>query len=241
MKKKLLFRADGNSKIGLGHIYRLIALAEFYKDEYDFFFLTTSTTSTSTFPKDYKVKLLPSNILTKKEPKWISENYPSSEYVVFLDGYQFDSSYQKELKTYNYKLIFIDDLCNNYMYADVVVNHAPMAINCDYQSEKYTDFALGTKYALLRNSFNEAARQNRDINKIENVFICFGGSDFKDLTLKATNAIKEIKEIKNIHVVVGKAYKHKAIFKIAEENKKINIYKNLDEYFHSLKVNTNTC
>ena len=31
IRKKILFRADGNNNIGLGHLYRLFALAEIYK------------------------------------------------------------------------------------------------------------------------------------------------------------------------------------------------------------------
>ena len=39
MKKKILFRADGNSEIGLGHLYRLFSLVEMLKDNFKFIFL----------------------------------------------------------------------------------------------------------------------------------------------------------------------------------------------------------
>lgn len=32
---KIIFRADGNSNIGLGHLFRLFALVEIYKDVYE--------------------------------------------------------------------------------------------------------------------------------------------------------------------------------------------------------------
>ena len=36
MTKKIIFRADGNATTGLGHLYRLFALVEMYKNDYDF-------------------------------------------------------------------------------------------------------------------------------------------------------------------------------------------------------------
>ena len=35
IKKKVVLRADGNSKIGLGHVYRLLALAEMLKEDFE--------------------------------------------------------------------------------------------------------------------------------------------------------------------------------------------------------------
>jgi UDP-2,4-diacetamido-2,4,6-trideoxy-beta-L-altropyranose hydrolase len=37
--KKIILRVDGNSNMGLGHIYRGIALAEMLKDEFEVLFV----------------------------------------------------------------------------------------------------------------------------------------------------------------------------------------------------------
>ncbi len=38
-KTHVYFRAEGNSQIGLGHIYRCLALAEYLKDEFNLHFV----------------------------------------------------------------------------------------------------------------------------------------------------------------------------------------------------------
>ncbi|UOB19415.1 UDP-2,4-diacetamido-2,4,6-trideoxy-beta-L-altropyranose hydrolase [Abyssalbus ytuae] len=229
MKKRILFRADGNSSVGLGHLYRLFALVEMVKDIYDFGFLTHFSSTTSVIPNTYAVIKIPKGITIEDEPKWLAENYNPEQYIIIADGYQFGSSYQQQLKAHGFSLVYIDDLEKEHMYADVVVNHSPLAKEKNYKSEKYTKFALGTDYAILRPSFLEAIKKNRVINKIDSVFICFGGADPYDLSLKAALACLNVKEIKKVNVVLGGAYKHDQVFKLAKENVKLNIYQNLNE------------
>ena len=59
---KVIFRADGNSKTGLGHLYRLFALAETYKEQCDFFFLTKQDSLLDVIPHHYKVKTISNRI-----------------------------------------------------------------------------------------------------------------------------------------------------------------------------------
>ena len=43
--KKIICRADGNANTGLGHLYRLFALYEIYKDYYEVIFVTKSSST----------------------------------------------------------------------------------------------------------------------------------------------------------------------------------------------------
>jgi len=230
MKKKLLFRADGNAKIGLGHLYRVFALIEFYKNDFEFIFITQIASTTAIFPKEFKVEFIPENILIIDEPKWLAKNYNPKEFILIADGYQFNSNYQKKIKAFNFTLLYVDDLVSGHYFADVVINHSPKLNPTDFSSEDYTEFALGTKFAMLRPNFNNAAKENRKIDKIKNIFICFGGSDFMNLSLKATKALLEIEEIEIINVVLGGAYTDLQIFELCKSNNKLKIYKNIDEF-----------
>ncbi len=227
MNKKIIFRADGNNKIGLGHLSRLFALAEMYKEEYDFIFLTKENSQIKIIPQKYSIVIIPNNIIFDEEPDWIADKYPASEYILILDGYQFNSAYQKKIKQYGYFLMYVDDLVQEHMYADIVVNHSPHAKTEDYKAESYTKFALGTDYAMLRPAFLEEARKDRKIEKIDTAFVCFGGSDIHDLTLKATKALLAFADFKEINIVLGDAYNHTEIYKI--KNERLKTYKNLDE------------
>jgi len=227
--KKIIFRADGNSTTGLGHLYRLFALVEMYKDDYEFVFVTKESSTLKVVPENYNTQLIPDEISVENEPKWLSEKYNSLEYIIIADGYQFTSRYQKVLKQKGFFLMYIDDLTTEYMYADVVINHSPNCSEKDFVSEKYTQYALGTAYAMLRPKFIEAATTNRISTIITNAFVCFGGADQYDLSLKAVKALLLNKTIKKIHVVLGGAYRHQGIYDLDEKVSNLYLHKNLDE------------
>tara|TARA_R110002049_G_scaffold2365_2_gene17261 strand:- start:18182 stop:19195 length:1014 start_codon:yes stop_codon:yes gene_type:complete len=228
MTKKIIFRADGSSTAGLGHLYRLFSLVEIVKDTLDFIFLTHETSTVSVIPKNYNKEIIPKNIKVEEEPDWLAAHFYSKEYIIIADGYQFTAYYQKQIKEKGYNLIYIDDLASEHMYADVVINHSPYIRKKHYKKEAYTKIVLGTQYALLRPIFLKEAQQNKVISKIDSAFVCFGGADPYNLTLKAVEALLLIPNFKNIHVVLGGAYKYKEIFDLKEKNSfKIKTYRNL--------------
>ncbi len=230
MTKKVVFRADGNSVTGLGHLYRLFSLVEIVKESLDFVFLTNETSTDTVIPNSYSKRIIPKSIKIDDEPEWLALNFSPKEHIIIADGYQFKESYQKQIKQKGYSLIYIDDLAKEYMYADVVINHSPYIKEKHYNKEPYTKLALGTQYALLRPLFLKAAKQKRTIKTIDSVFVCFGGADPFNLSLKAVKALLQIDTFKRIHVVLGGAYRDKEIFKLLEKHShKIKIYNNLSE------------
>ncbi|WP_405208892.1 UDP-2,4-diacetamido-2,4,6-trideoxy-beta-L-altropyranose hydrolase [Aquimarina sp. LLG6339-5] len=222
MKKKILFRADGNSETGLGHLFRLFALVEMFKDSFEYVYLTRETTVTEAIPSSYKYELIPKAITLENEPLWIFKNFPPSEYFIIADGYHFVSSYQKALKELTYKIAYVDDLAKEHMFADIIVNHSSHFKKVDYHAESYSKFALGTDYAILRPMFLKEAKKSRKITKINSSFVCFGGSDPYDLSLKSVKALLSLPIIEEINVVLGAAYKGKEIFDLKNEKVKIH-------------------
>jgi len=230
LKKKIVFRADGSSTTGLGHLYRLFSLVEIVKHSIDFVFLTHETSTESVIPEGYNTAIIPNAITIENEPTWLAHNFSSENHIIIADGYQFIASYQKAIKEVGYHLIYIDDLAQEHMYADVVINHSPYIQEKHYTKESYTKLALGTKYALLRPLFLEEAEKIKIIKAIDTAFVCFGGADPINLTLKAVNGLLQIKSFKNIHIVLGGAYKHLEIFDLeVKHSHKIKTYKNLSE------------
>jgi spore coat polysaccharide biosynthesis predicted glycosyltransferase SpsG len=147
-----------------------------------------------------------------------------------LDGYSFDTEYQKQIKAKRCKLVCIDDMHDKEFYADLIINHAPGIVPGDYKAQIYTQFALGLDYVLLRPSFLEQAKNERIFEKIETLLICFGGSDFKNLTLNNLKVALEFKEFKKIIVVTGAAYKISDDFiQLTQSDKRIDHRSNLDE------------
>lgn len=230
MTKKILFRADGNSSTGLGHIYRLFSLVEIVKNTYEFIFLTKGNSMDSIVPKAYNKKIIPEDVTTANEPEWLFLNYSPEKYIMIADGYHFNSLYQKQIKEKGFSLIYIDDLAEEHMFADIVINHSPHIQEKHYLKESYTKLALGTQYAMLRPLFLTAAKENRSIEIIDTAFVCFGGADPYDLTFKAVKGLLKLQDFKSIHVVLGGAYKHQDIFNLEKKNsERISTHKNLSE------------
>ncbi len=229
MNKKLLFRADGNTKTGLGHVYRLLGLIEMFKETYDCIFITRTNTTSSVFTDKYSIQRIPEEITILDEPDWFVKNFPPINHIIICDGYHFVSEYQKRIKTKGYQLVYVDDLMSEYMYADVVINHSPEINAKDYQTERYTKLALGTQYALLRPEFLDQLNREKVMTQKQNVFVCFGGSDPHKFSHKVMMALLGVKEIEKIFIVVGAANKDENLIRLEKENSdKVKLFKNLE-------------
>ncbi|MDT7831122.1 UDP-2,4-diacetamido-2,4,6-trideoxy-beta-L-altropyranose hydrolase [Flavobacteriaceae bacterium S356] len=230
MKKTILFRADGNASSGLGHLYRLFSLVEIVRGKYDFVFITKENSALSVFPKTISTFLVPNSISIEEEIQWLKENFSSKNCIIIADGYQFTSAYQQTGKEEGFSVMYIDDLAQIRMFADVVVNHSPGLTPENYKKQSTTKLALGPDYALLRPTFLQLAETTRIISKIDTVFICFGGADPYNLTAKALEASLNVENIKTIHVVLGGAYEHSNMYASKKGYKKeVCIHRNLSE------------
>lgn len=173
----MFFRVDANNIIGRGHLSRMIAVAQMLENDFQIIFLIA---------KENEPYCLP--LLEGREMRFLKEdddliNIVSKNDILWLDGYSFDAFWRIKFEAYVFKLIYINDLPENMMGADVVVNHCPGIEIGNYPSpNKYdTQFLLGLHYALLRPSFLNYARSFKEKNNTAGVFVCFGGADPKRL------------------------------------------------------------
>ena len=124
---------------------------------------------------------------------------------VILDGYAFDSAYQKIIKDAGLNLLLIDDNGSmGHYYADIVLNQNIHANKELYQDkEPYVRLLLGTKYVLLRAEFLNWHGLKREIPKTaRNILVTLGGSDPENVTLKVIKGIQET-GIDNLNVISG--------------------------------------
>ena len=198
------------------------------KDDFNVSFITKASTTITVIPPQYDVLIIPGSIETTQEYTWLNIHCENDSLII-ADGYHFTSSYQESIKKAGFKLLYIDDLASEHFFADAVVNHAPKVAAQKLQREPYTGFYNGVKYAMLRPQFLEAATKKRVLNDtVTEVFVCFGGADMYDLSFKATKALLTFQHIKHIHVVLGGAYKHNDILKLAEVHQaRISLHRNI--------------
>lgn len=225
MKPFVYIRADGSHTIGLGHLTRCFALAQMLKENFDvsFFCMDISSATEQEFSN---AGFLVTRIQSEKEFLTVLKK----GIIVVLDGYTFTTDYQKKIKAKEAKLVCIDDIYDKEFFADLIINHSPGVEESNYRVQPYTKFALGLDYALLRPSFLEQAKKQREIEKIETVLVCFGGSDYYDLTSNTVLVLLNYPRFDKIIVVIGSGYKNPEGLKVLERKYPIiDLRINLDE------------
>lgn len=230
-KNRILFRADGNHIIGLGHITRCMALADMLKNNFEIVFICNELTPQQKIIVlksfsliELKAANLEQEIIELKNIIWEND-------IVVLDGYSFDLMYQTKIKAMMKKLVMIDDLADRKIVADIIINHGGEFIVDKYNLEPNSEVLVGFKHLLVRKEFLDARFVSREISKIENIFICMGGSDPFNITPKALLASLGCNFVKKITIVVGNAFlNHDEINRICrlKTQIEIKIEKNVD-------------
>jgi UDP-2,4-diacetamido-2,4,6-trideoxy-beta-L-altropyranose hydrolase len=228
-KPKIYIRADGNSEIGLGHVIRSLALAEMLKEDFSCIFTTR-------FLTDYiqtEASKVCDDIIKLPESDDHFEAFLSclsGDEIVVLDNYFYLTDYQKAIKNKGCKLVCIDDIHDKHFVADIVINHAPGANKNLYSIESYTQLCLGLEYALLRKPFREEIDTVPDLmaEKPKNIFVCFGGTDYTNLSQKTINTLLQISNIEKIFAIIGNANKNEEKLNDSfKDNDAVSILKNL--------------
>lgn len=214
MHKRVFIRADGNSNMGLGHVYRSIALAEHLAEDFSCRLIIRAPDKAllKTIKTVFEsVVVIPEEYDTAAELYEISSLLTKDDIIV-LDGYAFNTTYQQKLKTTNASIVCVDDIYAYRFVADVVINHALGIPIENYELAPYTKLFLGPSYALIRKRFLEQALKGKKAGTPGSIFVCLGGADPTNTTLKVLQHIHSIlptDAVRDIHVVLGSSYKYR--------------------------------
>ena len=201
-KPLIIFRVIGNQKIGLGHIYRALTIADELKDNKIIFVsdLTNKKILINLVPNNYNILVFKKSEVIKKiikmKPDLVINDILSTKIIDVLP-----------LKENKIKTINFEDLGLGAKYADLTINEIH-----DKPLNNNKNTLWGSNYFFLRKEFNKTTPISFN-KKISNVLITFGGSDQYNLTLKTYLAIKDMckKNHIRIHIVTGPAYKYSDI------------------------------
>ncbi len=212
----LLIRADANARIGTGHLMRCLALAQGWKARGGQTVFITACES-----DDLRQRLSDEGfqVIAAEKPYPDSADWEITSQVlaahsdawVVLDGYHFDSAYQRQIKEAGHRLLVIDDMAHlDHYYADVILNQNINADQLDYSCEPYTRLLLSTRYVLLRSEFLAWRGWQREIPKVaRKVLVTLGGGDPDNQTLKVVRALQHV-DVDGLEavVVVGASNPH---------------------------------
>jgi UDP-2,4-diacetamido-2,4,6-trideoxy-beta-L-altropyranose hydrolase len=231
-KRRIIFRADGNSRIGLGHVVRSLALADMLRQEFECIFAIQSpdrALQEQIRHICHGIIALPPSSPTEERFSHELAAYISDEEIVVLDGYNFGTTYQQNIKERGAMLVCIDDIHAYTFVADAVINQAGGLSAEKYNLAPSTKLCLGPAYALLRKPFLEAARTERMLppGKLR-VLLNMGGADPDNHTLRIATELNELEAVQHIEVIIGSAYPHTvALENWLQQNNKARLHQNL--------------
>lgn len=203
------FRADGNKKIGAGHMMRCLTIAEALREmlkgndgepscgENAIMFVCADEDS-ARLAEDYGfvAKVLNSDYRSMEAELslWQEIMGPmrhTYRHTILVDSYYVTAKYLQELRSYG-KVVLLDDMQQEAYPVDVVINYNAFAsIEC-YESlyrESETKICVGSSYVPVRKQF-----LNRDYavkKNVERVLITTGGGDVDNIAGAILNMLME--------------------------------------------------
>src|SRR3989344_2573669 len=203
---KIVFRCDGSNKIGMGHVYKCLRIANKLRKHNILFITKDYDESINLILKNkFKIKKINKNISPKKEVSEILKILKQFKPELYVhDLYYFRIDYSKKLKKLGIKTILLDIVGKTKLKGDIIINRS----DAKERIKKYTydaKYFIGPKYAVLDDRFGNVRKTIK--KKANNILVCFGGSDPKNFTIKTANALNKL-PVKTT-IITGPGYIHK--------------------------------
>ena len=184
MEKKpfIIFRTEGDLKVGFGHIRRCLSLAEALRragNECLFILQGTPAVGHIVQTAGFQCTFIPPGEEGLIETVHKVKSFQVESIVI--DSYTLSREYFLGLLASGIKLVAINDLPDRDLPANMVVNGSIGAEVLNYHALDGAKYLLGTKYVLLRPEFASRIKRRYSAD-IRSVLITVGGSDPYNLT-----------------------------------------------------------
>ncbi len=219
---KIFFRTDLNCKIGYGHFYRCFSIAEIVENNYQVNFVFNKNITNSELINSIPYPI----VFINEEKDFFTHLQPGN--IIVIDSYDFNEQLQNQLNELFIKLVVIDDLNNMNYDCNAVINHGVLFSEKEYKHSEKTKFYLGLDYLMVRKEFRDISivkSQRKPLNKIDNVFICFGGSNQEALIKKTVDILSNL-EVKKISILASNLDLNELLLNNSEILQ-VEIYENL--------------
>ncbi len=212
-------RADGNGRIGAGHLMRCVAVAEALArlaDKKNICFVCADEESAALAEEHgFSAQVLGTDYrdMAEELPAWAAlaggtaGETEAEKNVILVDSYQVTDAYLTALRQYGH-VVLLEDFGTHVYPADCVINY-----NAPADPEQYarlyqgqnTRLLIGSRYVPLRGQF--LGRQGYPVKeRVRNVLITAGGGDSENIAGKILERILQ----KGIcfHLVTGRFNPH---------------------------------
>ena len=248
----IAIRVDSSKKIGTGHIYRAISLAEKFKQKkIKVIFICQKLPGhiiNLIKKKKFKTKII-NNLFSSSEKKILNNHFRAwshkmqiNDYKktsnilnkkkydwVLVDHYGLSETWEKEVSKYS-KIAVIDDLLNKKHFCNLYINYHMKILKkkINLFTNPRCKILDGLKYVVINKNY---LKKKKYLGyKKNNIFIFMGGVDRKKLALKIT---QKIKNYFNITVLLGtNCNYYNEMLSISKKNKFVKVVR---KRFSSLK------
>lgn len=209
----LLIRADAGGTLGIGHVMRMIALAQAWQDRGGRVIMAASQC-----PEVLVSRLEEENIDfenlgslelggSEDARKVIDLGKSLQAPWVVIDGYHFGTFYQQSLKRGGFKVLAMDDYghCDDWR-VDLVLNQN-LGAPCRSTTTSATQFLTGSRFAMLRREFHRHPAQVRqEASDRLRILITFGGVDPTGAGLEVLQCLNSLSEVSlDLKILAGPA------------------------------------
>ncbi len=216
--RRALFRCDGNSKIGLGHVYRCLALADELRERHGWGVSFAMATGTSGFDvvknNAHTVESMPYD---SDEGAWMNTIINRLHPDVLILDVRSDLARGDVAKWRDDGLLIvtIDDASERRFVSDLAFYPpVPQVRRMDWSTFSGKLY-IGWEWVILRKEFStdinrESAALHASYSEIPQILITMGGSDPEGMTLKAVSALDALDAELECIVVLGAGFARKA-------------------------------
>lgn len=211
--KKIVFRVDSGTHIGIGHLMRCFTLAIELRSNFSILFICKDHVGANYdfIQSQFPVKIIEGGVkraLTEDEKNnytsWLGESWEedlarTNEIIrginivnlVIVDHYSLDERYEKGLFTE--LVMVIDDLTNRKHNCQLLLDQNISAVKSEYQrlTLPETRLLIGPQYALLKEEYGQYHKKIQieyTDRPVKNILVFFGASDINGDTLKFAKA-----------------------------------------------------
>lgn len=159
---RILFRADGNAKIGAGHVMRCLSIADAAKDKgIDCIFVCAGDDFKEKInSRGYKCIVLKTDYtqMNQETAQFLKQLKQYQPDIVFLDSYFVTDCYMREVKKENF-LVYLDDIAAFDYPTDILIDYNAYSSSVNYEGlyaekgEEPPVIIRGPWYAPLRSQF----------------------------------------------------------------------------------------
>lgn len=203
--KKILFRCDSSSSIGLGHVKRCLVLAQRLKEynkDLKILFATQNlhgNINLEILKLGFSIYSIKNNSL--KELDYFVKGLFID--LLIIDSYEIDNIFEEQLRINNpsLKILSFDDMLRPH-FSHMVLNHGIQAKINHYKNLVAEDCKLfcGSEYTLLRDEF--FVKYNEKVVK-NSVAIILGGNDVLNLSSEIASYLFEINETYKVTIITS--------------------------------------